>query len=198
MLKINCKKLLLHSCCAVCSGGVIKRLYDSEINFSVFFYNPNIYPYEEYLKRKEDNKNFAVKHGIEFIDQDWENEKWLDCVKGLENEPEKGRRCEKCFLFRLSKSAEYANANGFDVLTSCFGISKYKDKDQVNRSGHQSVMPYKGLSYWDYNWRKQGGSDYMETIAKQENFYRQAYCGCLFSASHEPFPNRTYIAHLEL
>ena len=178
-------KILLHSCCAICSAGVIQRLYDAEIPFSVFFYNPNIYPFDEYQKRKEDNKNFAAKLGIEFIDADTdysiENKKWNTRITGLETEPEKGKRCTECFLFRFAKSAEFAEENGFSALTSCFGISKYKDMDQVNACGHKAVSSYKNLIYWDYNWRKQGGSDYMELIAKQENLYRQKYCGCIFS-----------------
>ncbi|MFA4995304.1 MAG: epoxyqueuosine reductase QueH [Bdellovibrionales bacterium] len=174
-------KVLLHSCCAPCSGEVIEALHASGINFTVFFYNPNIYPREEYEKRKSENARFAEKMGIPFIDADYDPDTWLARVKGLENEPERGKRCTECFSLRLERSALFAHENGFPLLTSCFGISRWKDMNQVNACGARATARYNGVKYWDYDWRKGGGSVRMMEITKREGFYRQKYCGCKFS-----------------
>jgi epoxyqueuosine reductase len=177
----NGGRVLLHSCCAPCSGEVIEVLHASDIDFAVFFYNPNIHPREEYEKRKKENKRFAEKMGIPFIDADYDPDTWFARVKGLENEPERGRRCTECFSLRLERSALYAHENGFPILTSSFGISRWKDRDQVNACGAGAVARYNDVIYWDYDWRKGGGSVRMMEIAKREGFYRQKYCGCRFS-----------------
>ncbi len=174
-------KLLLHSCCAPCSGGVMEALFDAGVDFTVFFYNPNIHPREEYDRRKDENESFARKLGIPFVDADYDPDNWLARVRGLEAEPERGQRCTQCFDMRFERSALYAQKNGFPVLTSCFGISRWKNSAQVNDSGHRAVARYKNLLYWDYDWRKDGGAARMIETARRENFYRQRYCGCLFS-----------------
>ncbi len=174
-------RILLHSCCAPCSGEVIEALHASKIDFTVFFYNPNIHPYEEYERRKEENARFALRMGIPFVDADYDPDTWFACVCGLEREPERGKRCSKCFDLRLERSALFAHENGFPLLTSCFGISRWKNMDQVNASGHSAAARYKDVNYWDYDWRKCGGSSRMYEIAKREGFYRQKYCGCTYS-----------------
>jgi len=174
-------KVLLHSCCAPCSGEVIEALHVSGIDFSVYFYNPNIHPREEYELRKRENARFAEKMGVPFIDADYDPDNWFARVKGLESEPERGQRCSACFSFRFERSALYAHENGFPVLTSCFGISRWKNMEQVNACGHRAAARYEDVLYWDYNWRKNGGADRKETISDRENFYRQQYCGCVFS-----------------
>lgn len=174
-------KILLHSCCAPCSGEVIEALHASGVPFTVYFYNPNIHPRDEYEKRKEVNASFARKMGIPFVDADYDPDNWYRRVKGLEMEPERGKRCAACFDMRLERSALYAHEHGFPLLTSSFGISRWKDMDQVNVSGHRAASRYQGLRYWDYNWRLEGGASRMIEIAKREGFYRQNYCGCIFS-----------------
>jgi epoxyqueuosine reductase len=121
-------KVLLHSCCAPCSGEVIEALHACEIDFTIYFYNPNIHPREEYDRRKDENARFALKMGIPFIDADYDPDTWFARVKGLETEPERGKRCTKCFDMRFERSALYAHENGFPLLTSCFGISRWKDR----------------------------------------------------------------------
>jgi len=175
------KKLLLHACCAPCSGGIIERLREAGANFTVFFYNPNIVPREEYEKRKTHNKNFAAKLGVPFVDADYDNERWLARARGLENEPERGRRCTECFAMRLERAAQYAHENGFNLLATSLGISRWKDLDQVNACGQRAAERYKGLRFWDINWRKQGGAERSALVARRENFYRQNYCGCQYS-----------------
>lgn len=173
--------LLLHSCCAPCSGEVMEALLASEIRFSLFFYNPNIHPQREYELRKQENILFAEKLGIPFIDTDYDMANWFSQVKGLENEPERGVRCTHCFEMRFERTALYAQEHGFDVITSSLGISRWKDFDQVTRAGERAAARYPSLQYWAYNWRKGGGSARMIEISKREHFYQQEYCGCAYS-----------------
>lgn len=177
-------KLLLHSCCAPCSGEVMEALLFSNIHFAIFFYNPNIHPRQEYEIRKAENIAFAEKHAIPFIDldnYDSEKENWFTRVKGLEWEPERGKRCTLCFDMRFECTALYAYEHGFPVITSSLGISRWKDMNQINQAGLRAASRYPGISYWTYNWRKNGGSERMYEIAKKENFYKQEYCGCAYS-----------------
>lgn len=174
------KKLLLHSCCAPCSGPVIEKIAKNNIDLTIYFYNPNIHPKKEYEIRKNENKRFAEKLNLPFIDADYDVVNWFDLVKGLENEPERGIRCTACFDMRFVKTAQYAALNGFDVFTSSLGISRWKDMDQINASGLFAANQY-NITYWDYNWRKNNGSARMYTLAKEEHFYKQEYCGCIYS-----------------
>lgn len=175
------KKVLLHSCCAPCSGEVMERMAEAGIEFTIFFYNPNIHPEKEYLIRKEENVRFAKELGIEFIDADYDSKNWFDRVKGLEWEPERGERCTECFDMRFERTALYAHENGFDTITSCLGISRWKDMDQINGSGLRAAARYPDMHYWTFNWRKDGGSARMIEISKRERFYQQEYCGCVYS-----------------
>ena len=120
-------KLLLHSCCAPCSGEVMETLIESGIDFSIFFYNPNIHPIKEYIIRKEENIRFAEKHNIPFIDCDYDTDNWFARAKGMENEPEKGIRCTMCFDMRFERTALYAAENGFSLISSSLGISRWKN-----------------------------------------------------------------------
>ena len=173
--------VLLHSCCAPCSGEVMERMAEAGIKFTIFFYNPNIHPEKEYLLRKEENIRFAEKLGVDFIDCDYDTKNWFERVKGLEWEPERGERCTVCFDMRFERTALYAHENGFDTITSCLGISRWKNMQQINDCGQRAVARYPGLHYWTFNWRKQGGAARMVEIAKRERFYQQEYCGCVYS-----------------
>ncbi len=174
-------KLLLHSCCAPCAGELMEAFLESGINYTIFFYNPNIHPEKEYLIRKEENIRFAEKHGVPFVDADYDTDNWFARAKGMENSPERGERCTMCFDMRFERTALYAVEHGFSVMTSSLGISRWKDMNQINGSGARAVAPYEGLVYWDYNWRKGGGSQRMIEISKREQFYQQEYCGCVYS-----------------
>ncbi|STX29888.1 Diacylglucosamine hydrolase like protein [Legionella beliardensis] len=174
-------KLLLHSCCAPCSGEVMEALIFSKINFSIFFYNPNIHPVQEYEIRKQENIAFAKKHAIPFIDADYDKDNWFTRVKGLEWEPERGKRCSACFDMRFERTALYAYEHGFPIISSSLGISRWKDMNQINESGTKAASRYPDLIYWTYNWRKNDGAARMYEIAKRENFYKQEYCGCVYS-----------------
>ncbi|MEG9431663.1 epoxyqueuosine reductase QueH [Terriglobus sp. ADX1] len=173
--------LLLHSCCAPCSGEVMEAMVESGIRFSLFFYNPNIHPRREYELRKEENVDFCKKMDIPFIDADYDMDNWFARVKGMENEPERGIRCTECFEMRFERTALYAAENGFDIISSSLGISRWKDFNQVTGAGVKAASRYPELKYWEYNWRKGGGASRMIEISKRENFYQQEYCGCAYS-----------------
>lgn len=175
------RKVLLHSCCAPCSGEVMEAIRASGIDYTIFFYNPNIHPREEYDLRKEENIRFAEKNGIPFVDADYDADQWFARARGLEWEPERGTRCTMCFDMRFERTALYAHENGFGVITSCLGISRWKNMDQINASGERAASKYPGLTYWTFNWRKKGGAQRMLEISKQERFYMQEYCGCIYS-----------------
>ena len=175
------KKLLLHSCCAPCSGEVMEAIMASDIEFTIFFYNPNIHPKKEYEIRKEENIRFAEKLNIPIIDADYDTDNWYERAKGMEYEPERGKRCTMCFDMRFERTALCAFENGFDTISSSLGISRWKNFDQINDCGLRAVEPYEGVSYWTFNWRKKGGSARMLEISKRERFYMQEYCGCAYS-----------------
>jgi epoxyqueuosine reductase len=175
------KKLLLHSCCAPCSGEVMEALTASNIEFAVFFYNPNIHPVQEYELRKAENVAFARQHNIPFIDADYDKDNWFARIRGLEQAPERGERCTVCFDMRFERTALYAHEHGYKVIVSSLGLSRWKDMEQINASGLRAASRYDDMVYWTYNWRKAGGSSRMYEIAKRENFYKQEYCGCVYS-----------------
>lgn len=177
----NSKKVLLHSCCAPCSGEVMEAMTASGIDYTIFFYNPNIHPIREYEIRKDENKRFAEKHNIPFIDADYDADNWFERVKGMEHEPERGIRCTECFDMRFERTALYAHEHGFDTITSSLAISRWKDMNQINGCGERAAARYPEMLYWTYNWRKDGGSQRMLEISKQELFYQQEYCGCVYS-----------------
>ena len=180
-LPFNGKKLLLHSCCAPCSGEIIEALAASKIRTTVYFYNPNIHPVDEYEIRKNENRRFCDQVGFDCIDGDYDKDNWFERIKGLENEPERGERCTVCFDMRFERTALYAHENKFKIFATTLGISRWKDLDQINNSGLKAAKRYNSLGFWDFNWRKQGGSSRMLEISKKEKFYKQEYCGCVYS-----------------
>ena len=177
----DAEKVLLHSCCAPCSGEVMEAMQASGLDLTIYFYNPNIHPRREYDLRKEENIRFAEKLNIPFIDADYDMDNWFARVKGLEMEPERGERCTQCFDMRFERTALYGHENGFSLFTSCLGLSRWKNMEQINGCGHRAAARYEGMRYWDYNWRKNGGANRMIEISKRENFYQQEYCGCIYS-----------------
>ena len=174
-------RILLHSCCAPCAGDVMRELTRSGISYEILFYNPNIHPQREYELRKDENKRYADKLGLNFIDLDYDTENWFERVKGFEMEPERGQRCTLCFDMRFERTALHAVENGYKLFTSTLGTSRWKDFDQINGCGERAAARYQELTYWTHNWRKKGGSQRMVEISKQERFYQQEYCGCVYS-----------------
>lgn len=173
--------ILLHSCCAPCAAPVMDDIKAAGIQFTVLFYNPNIHPLAEYELRKAENIRYAAQLGMPFIDLDYDKDNWFARIKGLENTPERGERCTVCFDMRFERTALYAVEHQFSVFTSTLGISRWKDMNQINGCGQRAADRHTNLHYWDYNWRKGGGSQRMIEIAKRETFYQQEYCGCVYS-----------------
>lgn len=177
-------RVLLHTCCAPCSGAIIERLLQEGVTPVIFYCNPNIYPYREYEIRKGECSRYAFSLGLEIVDDDYDHEAWLESVRGLEKEPERGGRCLKCFKFRLLRAAEYAAANGFRVLTTTLASSRWKSLDQINEAGRWACAQVAGQAgpvWWDMNWRKGGLQERRSQIIREQNFYNQLYCGCEFS-----------------
>jgi epoxyqueuosine reductase len=175
------RRVLLHSCCAPCSGEVMEAMLASGIEYTVFFYNPNIHPRREYELRKEENIRFAEANGVAFVDADYDPEAWFARARGMEWEPERGARCTMCFDMRFDRTALHAEEHGFPVIASSLGISRWKNMAQINAAGHAAAARYPGVTWWDYNWRKGGGAERMIEISKRERFYQQEYCGCAYS-----------------
>jgi predicted adenine nucleotide alpha hydrolase (AANH) superfamily ATPase len=174
-------KVLLHCCCAPCSCAIIERLSSEGVSFSLFFYNPNIHPQDEYERRKAEIIRYASKFSIPFIDAEHDTEQWFRATQDHVNDPEGGNRCSICFRLRLSKTAQYAATHGFSHIATTLGNSRHKNLQQVTAAGMYAASLKPELTFLDINWRKQGGSARADQISKEEGFYRQEYCGCMYS-----------------
>ncbi|MBO4519745.1 MAG: epoxyqueuosine reductase QueH [Alphaproteobacteria bacterium] len=173
-------EFLLVSCCAPCSCAVIEKLAREKKDFAVLFYNPNIQPAEEYEKRRKENERFCQERNVPFVSLEYDPENWRQAVNGLENEPERGKRCSVCFYFRLKRAMEYAKENGFAAVSSVLGVSRYKDMAQVNRAA-KKASEETGVPYDETNWRKGGLEQRRQQLIKETGMYAQDYCGCPFS-----------------
>ncbi len=173
------KKILLHSCCGPCSTVCIERLLD-DYDVTVFYFNPNIFPREEYEKRKENEKIVCAHFGVSFVDGDYEEESWLEYIKGLEGEREGGARCERCFYYRLEETAKRAKAGGYDIFGTTLTVSPHKSTPVINRVGKELAEKYK-IPYLEESFKKKDGYLRSINLSKELSLYRQNYCGCRFS-----------------
>lgn len=175
--------LLLHSCCAPCSSYVIEYL-SNYFNITVFYYNPNIYPEREYVKRVEEEKNFIsrfkTKYKVDFIEGYYDVEKFYSSVKGFEDEKEGGERCFRCYELRLKESAIVAKNKGYDYFTTTLSISPYKNAQKLNEIGERFGNEY-DIKYLCSDFKKKNGYKRSIELSKEYNLYRQDYCGCIFS-----------------
>ncbi len=176
-------KVLLHTCCAPCSSAIVECLVKNGVTPYIFYCNPNIYPLEEYEIRKNECTRYAQSLGLQIIDDDYDHEKWLGEMTGLENEPERGGRCLKCFKYRLLRTARYAHENGFSVIATTLASSRWKSLEQIEEAGDFAVSQYPDVTFWAQNWRKGGLQERRSQIIKEYGFYNQQYCGCEFSIS---------------
>lgn len=174
-------KLLLHACCGVCSSSVLERLYPF-FDITVLYYNPNIYPEEEYLKRFNTLKEITLKMKIKvkLLEIGYESKEFKNISKGLENEKEGGKRCTKCFLLRLEKTAKLAQKHNFDYFTTTLSVSPYKDSQKLNKIGKILSEKY-NVEYLYSDFKKKEGYKRSNELAKKYNLYRQHYCGCKYS-----------------
>jgi len=175
-------RILLHSCCAPCSCAIIDVFLETSVVPTIFFYNPNIHPHQEYLKRKEENIRYAAKRNLSFVDGDYDAENWHIAVQSLEMEPERGKRCVVCFQKRLTATAEYAFKKDFQLFATSLAISRWKNIDQVDTCGEDAASKYPGLNYFRYPWHQY--THKMNAITKEEIFYKQNYCGCVYSKKY--------------
>lgn len=177
----NEKKVLLHACCAPCSSAIIECLLQNDIRPTVFYFNPNIFPEEEYLIRKTENQRYTQALGLDFVDADYHHTNWREQIKGLENEPERGSRCVKCFHIRLLETARFASRNDFTLFTTTLASSRWKNLDAIFLAGRYASEQFQGVRFWEQNWRKGGLSERRRQIINEYDFYNQHYCGCEFS-----------------
>lgn len=182
-LNYDVPKLLVHSCCAPCSSYVLEYL-NKYFNITVLYYNPNIYPFGEYEYRKNEQKRLIsemqFENPVSFIDCDYDNNSFNKAVKGLEAEPEGGKRCEKCFELRLNKTAEVAKENGFDYFVTTLSISPLKNAETLNRIGKEAGEKY-GVKYLLSDFKKNNGYKRSIELSREYSLYRQNFCGCVYS-----------------
>lgn len=174
-------KVVLHSCCAPCSSAIVECLMQNDIEPIIFYCNPNIYPQKEYQIRKDEITRYAQNLGLRIVDDDYNHNDWLCAMQGLENEPERGNRCLKCFKYRLFRTAQFAQAEGIQLFTTTLASSRWKSLEQINLAGDFAANQFQGTEFWTQNWRKGGLSERRVEIIKQYDFYQQLYCGCEFS-----------------
>ena len=185
----DCDRVLLHACCAPCSSAIVEWLVQHDVRPTIYYYNPNIWPLEEYEIRKQESKRHAESLGLEWIDGDYDHDAWLEGVCGLEGEPERGRRCEQCFILRLTATARKAMELDIPYFATTLASSRWKSLDQINRAGlmaeqvanvQRSTFNVQ-CKFWPQNWRKGGLQERRNQLLKEYNFYNQQYCGCEFS-----------------
>ncbi len=177
------KRLLLHSCCGPCSSYVITYL-TKFFDITILYYNPNIFPYDEYLKRKEEQirliNEIDTENSLDIIDCDYDNDLYEKLIKGLEQEPERGKRCNVCYLMRLDKTAAIAKENGYDFFCTTLSVSPYKNANLINEYG--SSLEDKYRVRWLYSdFKKKDGYKQSILLSQKYNLYRQNYCGCVYS-----------------
>ncbi len=175
--------LLLHSCCAPCSSYVLEYL-SRYFQITVFYYNPNIYPQEEYDSRVKEQqrfiKEFPMEHPASFIEGDYDTARFYKAVRGMETQPEGGARCTACYELRLREAAACAKRLGLSYFTTTLSISPMKDAQRLNEIGEKLAQEY-GVAYLYSDFKKKNGYLRSTQISKEYGMYRQDYCGCIFS-----------------
>ena len=193
--KLNIDRVLLHACCAPCSSAIVEWMLANGVQPTIFYYNPNIFPLKEYEIRKQESKRHAEGLGISWIDGDYDHEGWLSNVCGLEQEPERGRRCQLCFTLRLTAAARKAQELGIEWFTTTLASSRWKNLEQIERAGLLAEQTVNAgcscepstfqVRFWARNWRKGGLQERRNQLLREYGFYNQQYCGCEFSIRPE-------------
>lgn len=186
--------LFLHSCCAPCSSYVLEYLSEY-FSITVFYYNPNIYPEEEYDKRVEEQKHFIgrfpAKHTISFVEGTYDKDRFYEQTRGLEQIPEGGARCFICYELRLREAAEYAKEYGMDYFTTTLSISPMKNAEKLNEIGEKLAQEY-GVQYLNSDFKKKNGYKRSVELSGEYGMYRQDYCGCVFSMQEREYQRQEY------
>ncbi len=177
-------RLLLHSCCAPCSSYVLEYL-SKYFSITVFYYNPNITDEEEYKRRIAEQKRLIEKlpadHAITFLEGNYEPDRFYEMARGLEEIPEGGERCRRCFALRLSETAALAKREGYDFFTTTLSISPLKDADALNEIGERIAEDQGGIRYLNSDFKKRDGYKRSLELSEEYDLYRQDYCGCVYS-----------------
>ena len=180
------KKLLLHSCCGPCSSYVISYL-TNYFDITILYYNPNIYPYDEYLKRKQEQikliNEIDCSNNLDIMDCDYDNDLYEKCIIGLENEPERGNRCMVCYNLRMEKTAKMAKECNYDYFCTTLSVSHYKNSEWINKIGEKLQNKY-NVNWLYSDFKKKDGYKQSILLSKKYNLYRQDYCGCIYSKPH--------------
>jgi len=177
--KVRRKNLLLHVCCAPCSTYPLTVLRE-DYDVTAYFYNPNIHPKREWKMRRDELADFLDRWEIPLIIEEYDAARWFRLIKGFEDEPEGGRRCEICFKMRLEKTAEIAARRGFDLFTTTLSVSPHKNAKLINELGKEAAKEF-GSEFYDADFKKKNGFKISVEISKKEELYRQNYCGCIYS-----------------
>lgn len=186
--------LLLHACCGPCSSYVLEYL-SKYFSITILYYNPNIYPEEEYLRRLNELKNFlprfpaAFKNNVKFVEQNYDPEEFYSALEiknhpEFADEPEKGERCRRCYEFRLKKAFEYAVKNNFDYFCTTLSISPFKDSEKINTIGRELCDSIKKTKWLPSDFKKKGGFKRSLELSEEYELYRQQYCGCVYSKNN--------------
>jgi hypothetical protein len=179
----NVPTLLLHSCCAPCSSYVLEYLSEF-FDITIFYYNPNISPADEFQKRVDEQKRLIAelptKHEVKFIEGEYEPERFFELARGLEDMPEGGERCFRCYELRLRRAAEEAQRGGFDYFTTTLSISPHKNAEKLNEIGGALAQDF-GVSYLFSDFKKRSGYKRSCELSEIYGLYRQDYCGCVYS-----------------
>ncbi|MBR1712315.1 MAG: epoxyqueuosine reductase QueH [Alloprevotella sp.] len=175
------REVLLHACCAPCSSAIVEWMLGAGIRPVLYYYNPNIFPREEYDIRKAESKRHAESLGLRWLDGDYDHDSWRGCVAGMEREPERGARCQTCFTMRLTRAAHEALRQSIPWFTTTLASSRWKRLEQIEQAGRAAEAAVPGTRFWGQNWRKGGLQERRNQLLKEYAFYNQRYCGCEFS-----------------
>ena len=176
--------ILLHSCCAPCSSAILEWLLQNDYAPHVYYFNPNIFPEEEYLVRKNECIRYCEKLAVPFTDGDWDHAGWRNAVKGHECDPERGERCRLCFGVRMRATAAMAQSSASGALRQPSQEAAGSALIRFERPRSKRLPCTPAPPYWDQNWRKGGLQERRGEILREENFYNQLWCGCEFSMGH--------------
>ncbi len=184
----NKPSLLLHACCGPCSTTALERMC-RKYNVTLYFYNPNIAPREEYLHRMQEARRLVEEMSkdlpVTFVEGPYTPDSFLEEVRGLEHEKEGGARCARCFALRLRQSALYAREHGIDLFTTTLTVSPHKNAEVINRIGAEIATTGAGApAYLPSNFKKEDGYKRSVELSRLYGLYRQDYCGCVFSNYH--------------
>jgi hypothetical protein len=172
-------RILLHACCAPCCIAVIDELRQNH-ELAVFFYNPNIFPEAEYLKRKAEVSRLCREWSVPTVDEDYDTASWESEVGALGEKNENGVRCKSCFRMRLTRTADLAKGDGFDAFATSLTMGRLKSSPVINEIGRLIAIEY-GVDFLDEDWKKKGRWEKGRTMTLERGIYRQNYCGCRFS-----------------